>query len=210
MKHPARLEDPAVRLLALGWRRDAVDRVCALAGGGLALHGDVGRVLDAIPYEHGWTEDYCLLSAQTALMRPRIMCANAAILAYALLEAFPRVRRRLLSLYRRGPDGSECGHLVCAYWCDGGYIGAFSRSNYASLGHRCQHHATLDALACSYAAGYAAMGFTPLYYGTPRLEDLGRLDWRFSDRPLTPQLGPLLESYEYEFALEPARRGVDA
>ncbi len=191
------------RLLALGYVCEAVERVLELAGGRFELPSDVGRVLDNFAYEHDWVQDYQIRSAQASLLRPRIMCINAAILSYALLEAFPQVRRQLIALHRRGPDGVECGHVVTAYWSPGGHIGAFSKSNYAALGHRAQRHVSLEALALSYARGYLSMGFTPLYYGSPRLEEIS-VDWRLADAPLTAHLACFTESYEYAFDLEPA------
>ena len=200
--HPDECTD--TRLSAMGYGPEAIERVHALAGGPLQLTGDVGRLLDNFAYEHDWAQDYQIRSARASLLLPRIMCVNAAILAYALLEAFPHVQRRLIALHRRGPDGVECGHVVTAYWNPGGRIGAFSKSNYAALAHRPQTFVSLDAIALSYAKGYVSMGFTPLYYGFPQLDDMGA-DWRLSDAPLTALLERFTEAYEYAFDLEPAK-----
>jgi hypothetical protein len=196
------------RLRAIGYRREALDRVIELADGRFDVPSDILRVLDNFPYEHDWAADYAIRSAQSSLLRPQIMCINAAILAYALLEAFPKVHRRLIALHRRGPDGVECGHVVTAYWCEGGRMGAFSKSNYAVLNHRPQQFVSLDALAVSFASGYMSMGFTPLFYGTPALEDMGGLDWRLAQAPLTQHLSKFIDSYEYEFDIGPVTEGA--
>jgi hypothetical protein len=198
------MHETDARLDVLGYRREAIDRVRALAGGSLELTCDIGRLLDNFAYEHNWAQDYQIRSAQASLLRPQIMCVNAAILAYALLEAFPNVQRSLIALHRRGPDGVECGHVVTAYWNAGGRIGAFSKSNYAVLGHRPQAFVSLDAVALSYARGYVSMGFTPLYYGFPQLEAMDA-DWRLGEDPLTALLDRFTASYEFAFDLEPAK-----
>jgi len=197
-------EAPLQRLRRIGYSRDALHRVMELAEGRFDMPADVQRVLDNFPYERDWAQDYRILSAQAALLQPAIMCLNAAILSYALLEAFPRVQRQLLALHRRGPDGVECGHAVTVYHCPGGCLGAFSKSNYTVLGHRPQRFPSVEALAVDYAAGYASIGITPLYYGTPSLEDIAGMDWRFANEPLTACLPRLTASYEYAFDLEPA------
>lgn len=194
-------------LRSLGWRSEALDRLMQLAGGRFDAPADVLRVLDNFPYEHDWAADYQIRSAQASLLRPRIMCINAAILSYALLDAFPEVRRRLLALHRRGPDGVECGHVVTAYWIRGGRVGAFSKSNFEVLDHRPQRFPTIAALAVSYAEAYMSMGFTPLYFGSPAIEKLPA-DWRFGEAPLTEHLACFTESYEYEFDLEHTRMGA--
>jgi len=195
------------RLRRIGYRPEAISRVLELAGGRFEMPLDILRLLDNFPYEHDWARHYEIRSAQASLLRPEIMCVNAAILSYALLEAFPREQRRLIALHRRGPDGVECGHVVTAYWCQGGFMGAFSKSNYEALRHRPQHFPTLDALAVSFAAGYASMGFTPLYYGMPSLEDMPGVDWRLAEAPLTQHLSKFIDAYEYEFDVVPLQRG---
>jgi hypothetical protein len=193
--------DAADRLLARGWRADAVAALRARAGGRFEAPADIARVLDAFGYEHDWALAYRVRPAEASLLRPRIMCLNAALLAYALLlECFPAVPRSLLLLYRRGPDGTECGHAVAAWWQGERRAGAFSRSNHAALGHRAPCHAGLEALALSYARGYATMGFTPLYYGSVRPETLpGLPDWRRGEAPLDTLAGQLAGAYEYAF-----------
>lgn len=197
--------DAAQRLLERGWRADAVAALRARAGGRLDAPHDIARVLDAFEYEHDWACEYRVRPAEASLLRPRIMCLNAALLAYALLlECFPAVPRSLLLLHRRGPDGVECGHAVAAWWADDRRAGAFSRSNHAVLGHRAPCHAGLEALALSYAQGYVSMGFTPLYYGSVRPETLAGLpDWRRGDAPLDALLGHLADAYEYAFDIAP-------
>jgi hypothetical protein len=197
-------EEPLHRLRRIGYSRDALERVLELAEGRFDMPADVQRVLDNFPYERDWARDYRILSAQAALLQPNIMCLNAAILSYALLEAFPRVQRQLLVMHRRGPDGMECGHAVTVYHCPGGSLGAFSKSNYAVLGHRAQHFPSVEALAIDYAAGYTSIGITPLYYGTLSLDDLPGIDWRLGSEPLTDCLPHITASYEYAFELEPA------
>jgi hypothetical protein len=199
-----RAPDPLSRLRAVGWSADAVERVADQAGGRFRSAADVGRVIDALPYEAGWQERYCVRSAQSALMAGRLMCLDAALLAHALLEAFDGVGRRLLALYRRGPDGRECGHVVACHWSGTGPIGAFSKSGFAGLGHRERRHVNLQDLATSYARSYLEMGMTPLYFGLPRVEASG-LDWRFSREPLEDLLPVLNGAFEFAFELEPAR-----
>jgi hypothetical protein len=197
----------ADRLRHIGYSQEAVARVLQLAEGRFDTPADILRVLDNFPYEHDWARDYAIRSAQASLLRPQIMCINAAILSYALLEAFPPMQRRLIALHRRGPDGVECGHVVTAYWREGGRIGAFSKSNYPVLDHRPQRFPSLEALALSYAKGYLSMSFTPLYYGTPSLDEMPGVDWRFSAAPLTHHLSKFIDAYEYEFELGTAAQG---
>jgi hypothetical protein len=199
---------PLDRLRQRGYCDAALDRVSRLAGGRFDVPADILHVLDNFPYEHDWSRDYAIRSAQASLLRPEIMCINAAILAYALLDAFPGVRRQLIALHRRGPDGVECGHVVTAYWRDGGRLGAFSKSNYPALAHRPLRFASLEALAVSFAAGYLSMGFTPLYYGTPSLEQMDGADWRLDPQPLTQHLARFIDAYEYEFDLGPVPQGA--
>jgi hypothetical protein len=193
---------PLARLRSIGWSGAAVERLAELAGGSFRRPDDVGRVIDALGYDPGWQQRYQVRSAQSALMAGRVMCLDAALLAYALLEAFPGTGRRLLAMHRRGPDGQECGHVVACHWSGTGLIGAFSKSSYAPLGHRERRHASLESVALSYAEGYVSMGFTPLYFGLPRVESTG-LDWRFSPGPLNDLLPLFTESYEFAFELEP-------
>jgi hypothetical protein len=203
-----RQPSPLSRLRSLGYSAEAVDRVADLARGRFEVPADILRVLDNFAYEHDWADAYEIRSAQASLLRPRIMCINAAILSYALAEAFPQLHRQLIALHRRGPDGVECGHVVTAYWQDGGRLGAFSKSNYPVLDHRPQRFTTLEAVAVSYARGYLSMSFTPLYFGLPRLDDLPGVDWRLGDAPLTPYLDHFKNSYEYAFELEQPREGT--
>jgi len=191
------------RLVELGYRPEAVRRVLTLAGGRFESPGDIARVLDNFPYEHDWAGDYQIRSAQASLMRPRIMCINAAILSYALLDCFPQVKRSLLAMHRRGPDGVECGHVVTAWWAEDGRVGAFSKSNFSALDHRAPRHASLEGVALSYALGYLGMGYVPLYFGTPSLDALQGVDWRLSGDAFTDQLSRFIDAYEYAFELEP-------
>lgn len=194
------------RLRTIGYSAQAVTRVTELAEGRFDTPADIVRVLDNFPYEHDWASEYEIRSAEDSLSRPRIMCLNAAILAYALLEAFPGVQRRLIALHRRGPDGVECGHVATAYREEGGGFGAFSKSNYPVLHHRPPRFESIEALAVSFAEGYVSMRFTPLYYGTPSLDAMQGVDWRFSAAPLTQHLSAFMAAYEYEFEIGGAAR----
>jgi len=194
--------EPLARLRAIGWSGEAVERLAELAGGRFQSPADVGRVLDALPYDPGWQQDYRIRSAQSALLAGRVMCLDAALLAHALLEAFEGTQRQLLAIHRRGPDGQECGHVVACFWQGrgGAPIGAFSKSNYRTLGHRDCAFDKLEAVATSFAKGYVEIGFTPLYFGLPRIEDSG-LDWRFSQQPLNALLPLFTDAYEFAFEL---------
>ncbi len=191
------------RLQAMGYRPEAVDRVLELAEGTFESPYDILRVLDRFPYEHDWANDYQIRSAEASLLRPQIMCINAAILAAALLECFPRVPKALLALHRRGPDGAECGHVVACWWNESGRVGAFSKSNFAVLDHRPPRHDSLEQVALSYARAYLSMDFVPLYYGSPSLESLEQagVDWRRGAAPFTSELSRFIDSYEYAFDL---------
>jgi hypothetical protein len=192
---------PFERLRHLGYGDAALNRLRELSGGRFEHPEDVSRVLDNFPYEHDWERSYAIRSAQASLLRPQVMCVNAAILSYALLEAFPQVQRRLIALHRRGPDGVECGHVATAWWVEAGRLGAFSKSNYPALVHRPARFDSLEALAVSFAQGYLSMGFTPLYYGTPSLDDMTDVDWRLDPQPLTQHLDRFIDAYEYAFDL---------
>jgi len=112
------------------------------------------------------------------------------------------VKRSLLALHRRSPDGVECGHVVTAWWDDDGRVGAFSKSNFSVLDHRAPRHASLEGVALSYALGYLSIGYVPLYFGTPSLEALKGVDWRLSGDAFTEQLSSFIDAYEYAFDLE--------
>jgi hypothetical protein len=117
------------------------------------------------------------------------------------------VRRRLIALHRRGPHGVECGHVVTAYWCEGGRMGAFSKSHYAELKHRPQQFVSPDALVVSFATGWMSVGFTPLCYGMPALEGMDDVDWRLADAPLTRHLSTFIDSHEHQFDIDPVTDG---
>jgi hypothetical protein len=162
---------------------------------------DIGAILNVFPYQHAWRNDYKIKSVTTSLASDAIMCIDAAILAYGLLDFFPSLWRRLLAIHRRGPDGEECGHVVTLYRDPNGRYGAFGRSNFRNLEHRPAQYDDPMTLALSYANGYRRNGFTPLCFGSSALEPLCEdLDWRRSPDPLNA-LSERLQAC-YEFALE--------
>jgi hypothetical protein len=183
-----------------GYQEADLERVRALAGS-VEQPEDLRRVLDALEYEADWRSHYAIKSVRSSLHSPRITCIDGAILAYGLLEMFfPEVERRLLAIHRRG-NGEECGHCVALYGRDGN-VGALSKSNYPGLGHRAAVHEDGAAVAVSYADAYVKMGFTPLYFGVSRLEEVaGDLDWRGSAAPLNVLSERLQARYQYSFGL---------
>jgi len=83
-----------------------------------------------------------------------------------------------------------------------GKVGSFSKSSYPGLGHRDAVHPDGNAVALSYADAYVKMGFTPLYFGMARLEEVAPdLDWRGSSAPLNVLSERLQARYQYSFGL---------
>jgi hypothetical protein len=188
-------------VLAPGYQKADLERVRALAGE-VSQPEDLRRVLDALAYEADWRANYAIKSVRSSLHSPRITCIDAAILSYGLLEMlFPQVERHLLAIHRRAGDGEECGHCVALY-VRGGKVGAFSKSSYPGLGHRDAVHDDGHSVALSYADAYVKMGFTPLYFGLSRLEEVAPdLDWRGSAAPLNVLSERLQARYQYSFGL---------
>jgi hypothetical protein len=184
-----------------GYQDVDLERVRALAGR-VERPEDVRRVLDALEYEEDWRRNYAIKSVRASLHSPRITCIDGAILAYGLLELlFPQVDRRLLAIHRRDGKGEECGHCVALYRFEG-KVGAFSKSSYPGLGHRDPVHKDGAEVAVSYADAYVKMGFTPLYFGEARLEEVAPdLDWRFGQEPLNVLSERLQARYQYSFGL---------
>ena len=187
-------------MLPAGYQEADLQRVRDLAGE-VKEPEDLRRVLDALGYEEDWRTNYAIKSVRASLHSPRITCIDGAILAYGLLEMFfPQVERQLLAIHRRG-NGEECGHCVALYARDG-KVGAFSKSSYQGLGHRDAVHQDGTAVALSYADAYVKMGFTPLYFGVSRLEEVAPdLDWRFGQEPLNVLSERLQARYQYSFGL---------
>ena len=179
-------------------------RIRELARGPFEEPEDLRRVIDGFGYLAEWREAYAIRSVRASLHSTRITCIDSAILSYGLLELlFRDVKRRLLAIHRRDPKGEECGHCVTLFWNDQQKIGAFSKSNFAGLGHRDAVYADEMAIASSYAEAYVQMGFQPLYFGVTTLEEVaGTLDWRFATGPLNQLSDRLKERYEYAFMLD--------
>jgi hypothetical protein len=190
-----------VSVKAPSYQEVDLERVRALAGE-VACPGDIRRVLDALEYDEEWRANYSIKSVRASLHSPRITCIDGAILAYGLLELlFPDTDRRLLAIHRRDGKGEECGHCVALYIADG-KVGSFSKSSYPGLGHRDPVHRDGAAIALSYADAYVKMGFTPLYFGEARLEEVAPdLDWRFGKGPLNELSERLQARYQYSFGL---------
>jgi long-chain acyl-CoA synthetase len=172
---------------------------------GLRVVADIRRILDRFGYLAEWRDDYRIRSVRQSLRADRITCIDAAVLSYGLLDWFPEVKRRVLAIHRRDErNGEECGHCVTLYWGPDGKVGAFSKSNYAGLGHRDPVFPNEMAVAASYARGYLAMGITPLYFGVTTLEEAskGDIDWRFSPDDINLMSSRIQEHYAYEFAQE--------
>jgi hypothetical protein len=190
-----------VTLLAPGYQEADLERVRTLAGE-VKQPEDLRRVLDALTYDEDWRANYAIKSVRSSLHSERITCIDAAILSYGLLELmFPALERHLLAIHRRDGKGEECGHCVALYVRDG-KMGAFSKSSFPGLGHRDAVHADGNAVALSYADAYVKMGFTPLYFGMARLEEVAPdLDWRGSPAPLNVLSERLQARYQYSFGL---------
>jgi hypothetical protein len=188
----------------LGYAPADFRRLRELARGPFEEPEDIRRVIDQFGYLAEWRERYAIRSVRSALHAPRITCIDAAILSYGLLELlFGDVKRRLLAIHRRDPQGEECGHCVTLFWNDHQRIGAFSKSSFEGLGHRDAIYADEMVLASSYAEAYVKMGFEPLYFGVTTLEEVaGTLDWRFAAGPLNELSDRLKERYEYAFMLD--------
>ncbi|MCU1277491.1 MAG: hypothetical protein JWM53_1037 [bacterium] len=169
---------------------------------------DLRRVIDGFGYLSEWKTRYEIKSVRASLHSPEITCIDAAILSYGLMELlFPEVKRRLLAIHRRAPDGEECGHCVTLYWSREGRIGAFSKSSFAGLGHRDPVFADEHAIATSFGDAYVKMGFSPLYFGVSALEDVAPdLDWRGSAEGLNALSDRLKERYQYAFVAQQEAR----
>jgi acyl-CoA synthetase (AMP-forming)/AMP-acid ligase II len=196
------LDDTA--LARIGYDADDLRRVREKAEKGLTGTADIRRILDRYGYLSEWRDNYQIRSVRASLRSERITCIDAAVLAYGLLEWLtPSVKRRVLAIHRRDPAGEECGHCVALYWAPDGKVGALSKSNFAGLGHRDPVYADELAVAASYARGYLAMGFTPLYFGVTTLEEVaGDVDWRFALDDINRLSGRIQEKYEYAFSSE--------
>ena len=188
---------------ALGYTAHDLRRLRALAPGGVAEPQKLERVIDAFGYLAEWKTSYQIKSVRSSLHSTRITCIDAAILSYGLLELlFRDVKRRLLAIHRRAPNGEECGHCVTLYWGADGRIGAFSKSSFAGLNHRPPIYEDELQIAATYGEAYLKMGFEPLYFGTTTLEELAPdLDWRHHSGPLNQLSDRLKERYQYAFML---------
>lgn len=190
-------------LARLGYDAEDVRRLLERSEKGLGSVADIRRVLDRFGYLHEWRDNYRIQSVRASLRSDRITCIDAAVLAYGLLEWLPGVKRKVLAIHRRGPDGEEVGHCVALYWAPNGKVGSLSKSNYAALGHRDPVFADELEVAASYARGYLSMGITPLYFGFTTLEEVaGDIDWRFSLDDINGLSAAIQTSYAYEFATE--------
>jgi long-chain acyl-CoA synthetase len=169
---------------------------------GLRVVSDIRRIIDRFAYLAEWRDDYRIRSVRASLRADRITCIDAAVLSYGLLDWFPEVKRRVLAIHRRDAAGEECGHCVTLYWGPDGKVGAFSKSNYAGLGHRDPVFPDETAIAASYARGYLAMGITPLYFGVTTIEEAAGddIDWRFSPDDIKVLSSRIQEKYAYEFS----------
>jgi hypothetical protein len=178
-----------------------LERVKALAGR-VERPDDLRRVLDALDYDDQWRGHYAIKSVRASLHSQRITCVDAAILSYGLLELlFPDTERLLLAIHRRDGQGEECGHCVALYTWEG-KVGAFGKSSFPGLGHRDPVHRDGNEVALSYADAYVKMGFTPLYFGMARLEEVADdLDWRCGEAPLNVLSERLQARYQYSFGL---------
>lgn len=166
---------------------------------------DLRAVIDGYRYLDDWRANYRIQSVRAALNASTITCIDAAILSYGLLELlFPETKRVLLAIHRRDPaTDEECGHCVALYWTRAGQVGSLAKSSYPGLGHRDAVFQSEMALATSYAEAYVAMGFTPLYFGTTRLEEAAPdLDWRFAEGSLNEISARLQACYAYGFGVE--------
>jgi hypothetical protein len=168
--------------------------------------GAIASLLDGFGYLYDWRSDYRVQSVLSSLRSPQIMCFDAAILGYGLLDLFPGIWRRILAIHRVSPDGEECGHAVTVYRDpQTGKFGAFARSNFDGLEHREPSFASEREVALSYARAYVKIGFRPLYFGFADLDDLsGDLDWRRHPGDLSPLSERLSRSYQYELNLRDA------
>jgi hypothetical protein len=194
------MDKPA--LLRLGYTQRDLERAIELAGGRFEHPEDVRRIIDSFGYLADWRANYLIRSVQASLHSDRITCIDSAILSYGLLDFLPQVKRRLLAIHRHDQHGEECGHCVTLWWNESGHIGAFSKSNFAGLGHRDATFEDEFAIAMSYAKAYTDMGFTPLYFGVTALEDVAHgLDWRFDAGSLNELSDRLKECYQYAFEL---------
>jgi long-chain acyl-CoA synthetase len=191
-------------LARLGYDAEDVRRLLLRSEKGLSSVADIRRVIDRFGYLTEWRDNYRIQSVRASLRADRITCIDAAVLAYGLLEWLPGVKRKVLAIHRRGPDGEECGHCVALYWAPNGKVGAISKSNYAALGHRDPVFADELEVAASYARGYLSMGITPLYFGFTTLEEVaGDIDWRLSPDDINPLSAAIQTSYAYEFGTAP-------
>ncbi len=189
-------------LARLGYDADDLRSLREKDDKGLRVVSDIRRIIDRYRYLAEWRDDYRIRSVRASLRADRITCVDAAVLSYGLLDWFPEVKRRVLAIHRRDAAGEECGHCVTLYWGPDGKVGAFSKSNYAGLGHRDPVFPDEMAIAASYARGYLAMGITPLYFGVTTLEEAAGddIDWRFSSGDLRLLSSRIQEKYAYEFS----------
>jgi long-chain acyl-CoA synthetase len=189
-------------LARLGYDADDLRALRQKDDKGLRVVGDIRRIIDRFGYLAEWRDDYRIRSVRASLRADRITCIDAAVLSYGLLDWFPEVKRRVLAIHRRDAAGEECGHCVTLYWGPDGKVGAFSKSNYAGLGHRDPVFPDEMAIAASYARGYLAMGITPLYFGITTIEEAAGddIDWRFSSGDINLLSSRIQEKYAYEFS----------
>jgi long-chain acyl-CoA synthetase len=192
-----------IALRRLGYDDDDLRRARDRAERPIETVADVRRVIDRYGYLDEWRIDYRVRSVRASLRSDRVTCIDAAILAYGLLEWITGVRRAVLAIHRRDPAGEECGHCVALYWGPDGRVGAISKSSFAGLGHRDPVYADEEAVAASYARGYLAMGFTPLYFGVTTLEEVaGEIDWRFAEGDVNAISSRIQERYTHAFSTE--------
>jgi hypothetical protein len=188
---------------ALGYTAHDLQRLTELAPGGVREPRQLERVIDSFGYLAEWKKAYRIQSVRSSLHSTRITCIDAAILSYGLLELlFGDVKRRLLAIHRRAPNGEECGHCVTLYWGADGRIGAFSKSSFPGLNHRAPIYDDELQIAATYGEAYLEMGFEPLYFGTTTLEEVAPdLDWRHHPDHLNELSDRLKQRYQYAFML---------
>jgi len=183
--------------------RKQISRVNPRAAASIVSPESIGPFLNSFAFRYDWRDNYEISSTLVALGRPSLMCFDAALLSYGLLDLFPEVERKLLCLHRRAPDGEECGHVVTVYRDPNTRLfGGFARSNFEGLEHRAATFSSDTALVKSYAAAYQRAGLTPLYFGFLSLDDVSTgVDWRRSSEPVNELCERVKESYRYEFHL---------
>ena len=178
-----------------------------MTGGEFSTVADVQRVLDQFGYKANWQEDYVVESVSALIHRSELMCLDGAMLALGLLEGLRDLDLSLLAIHRRDEEGFECGHVAAVYGLKGRY-GTIAVSNFPGLRSQEAIYRSAHHIAMHYAQEYVRIGFRPLLYSISKIDEIFEGEaWRTASQPLCGVVERIVETYRYQFVLNPGKGG---